>query len=77
MGQYLFLLLILACPLIMIFMMRGGHGHGGHADMHGANGTQEPPSLGELRRRRDELDQEIATREGVWGVDHDHHAERV
>ncbi len=76
MGQYLFLLLIIACPLMMIFMMRGGHGgHGGHA--HGSNGTQEPSSLDELRRRRDELDQEIAAREGLREVDHDRSAERV
>jgi hypothetical protein len=77
MGQYLFILLILACPLMMIFMMRGGHGHGGHADMHGSTGTREPSSLDELRRRRDELDDEIATHEDMRGVDHEHHTERV
>lgn len=77
MGQYLFLLLILACPLMMIFMMRGGHGHSGHADMHGSNGTQEPSSLDELRRRRDGLDREIAAREDLSEVDRDRHAERV
>ena len=65
MSQSLFFLLILACPLMMIFMMRGGHGHGGHS--HGSNGAQEPSSLDELRRRRDELDQEIVAREGPRG----------
>jgi hypothetical protein len=30
MRELLFLLLILACPLAMFFMMRGGRGHGGH-----------------------------------------------
>ena len=75
MGQYLFFLLILACPLMMVFMMRGGHGHGGHA--HGTNGAQEPSSLHELHRRRDELDQEIAARAGPGEVDHARHAEHV
>ena len=57
-GTALFLLLILACPLMMIFMMRG-HGHGGghgHVDPSAA-------SVDELRHRRDELDREIAARE--------------
>ena len=38
MSNVLLFLLILACPLMMIFMMRGhrGHGHGGHA--HGDHG---------------------------------------
>ncbi len=79
MSQYLFFLLILACPLMMIFMMRGGHGHGGHA--HGSRGVHEPSSLDELRRRRDELDREIdreiAARDGLEEVDHARHAERV
>ena len=77
MGQYLFLLLILACPVMMMFMMRGGHGHGGHANPHGTNEAKEPSSLDELRRRREELDEEIALREGSKEVDHDRHAERV
>ncbi len=56
-----FLLLVLACPLAMWLMMRGGHGHGGcgHQDHPG-----EPPSVDDLRHRRDELDREIAAREG-------------
>lgn len=35
MSTVLLILLILACPLMMLFMMRGGHGHGGHA--HGGH----------------------------------------
>ena len=70
-GTLLFPLLILACPLLMVWMMRGHSGHGGHAS-HGAghghvhrdademSGTN---SLDELRRRRAELDTEIAQRE--------------
>ena len=30
-GQSLFFLLLLACPLMMVFMM-GGHGHSGHSE---------------------------------------------
>ena len=56
MSNYLLFLLILACPLVMWFMMRGGHGHT-HGQSHG------PASVDELRRRREDLDQEIAARE--------------
>ena len=67
-GTLLFPLLILACPLLMVWMMRGHSGHGGHAS-HGAghghiHGAADEPSgtrsLDELRRRRAELDAEIA-----------------
>jgi hypothetical protein len=74
MGDYLFLLLILACPLMMIWMMRGMHGrHGGDAGGgqaetnggcgHGHSDTDSAPSLDELRRQRDELDDQIEERE--------------
>src|SRR6266566_720145 len=58
-----FLLLVLACPLMMMFMMRGGHGHGGqggHAGgSEGARGQEPTPretSTDDLRRQRAELD---------------------
>lgn len=55
----LFFLLILACPLMMIFMMRGhGHGNGGEHEHRDPSAT----SVDELRRQRDELDREIAAR---------------
>ena len=63
-SSLLFFLLVLACPLVMWLMMRGGHGHG-HAG-HGENQhsqTLEPASLDTLRRRREELDREIAARQ--------------
>ena len=73
MTQYLFLLLILACPLMMIFMMRGMHGgQGGNADgghTHGMAGGgmrgQAGPnsSLDDLRRQRENLDREIEERQ--------------
>ncbi len=71
-GSSVFLLLlVLACPLMMMFMMRGGHGHGsghgGHAGgCHGGNDGPEREShqsTGELRRQRDELDRQIAERD--------------
>ena len=57
-GGFVWLLFVLACPLMMIFMMRGmhgGHGHGGqgHAghggaagghSCHGGGGDEEEPS---------------------------------
>ena len=73
MSNYLFLLLILACPLMMVFMMRGmhsGRGEGERADrgQHGDHAMSldghraEDASLAELHQRRDELDREIAKR---------------
>ena len=64
MSTFLLLLLLLACPLMMWLMMRGGHGHGGHG--HGGQGPDVgigSTSIDDLRRQRDELDEEIAARE--------------
>lgn len=78
MSQALFFLLLLACPLAMVFMMRGmhgGHGHtkaeesaqhgGGHGCCHSGDHNHEPDesSLDDLRSRRAELEREIADRE--------------
>jgi cell division protein FtsB len=52
----------LACPLMMILMMRGMHGMHGHGRASGRDRTQEA-SLEELYRRRDELEQEISEHE--------------
>ena len=67
-GSLLILLLLLACPLLMFGMMRGHGGHGGgasHGAGHGhhADEMSGAGSLDELRRRREELDVEIAERE--------------
>ena len=69
----LFLLLLLACPLMMFFMMRGMHGgHGGNADSgqahgggcdHDRTGTDSSTSLDELRRQREQLDRQIEQRQ--------------
>ena len=56
------LLIVLACPLMMIFMMRGMHGsHGGQAD-------HSEKSLEELKHKRDLLNEEIGERAERTGV---------
>lgn len=78
--ETLFLLLILlACPIGMMFMMRGG-GHGSHGShgMHGMRGMHDDQadsstqprvdhmaSIDELRSQRAALDAEIERREAV------------
>lgn len=44
MRELLFFLLVLACPLAMFFMMRGGHGH------TSAHSSDEQPRRAERRR---------------------------
>ena len=60
MSNYLFFLLILACPLAMVFMMRGMHG--GHGGDGGRGEKESGVSLDELHRQRDQLDREIEKR---------------
>ena len=60
----LLLVLLLACPLMMVFMMRGhGHGHAGDGTHTGSDTTGERPSLDELRARVDDLEAQIRARE--------------
>ena len=53
-------LLIVACPLMMIFMMRGMHGHGGNAPAEPK--PREQMSLDELKQERDKLNGLIGDR---------------
>ena len=53
-------LLIVACPLMMIFMMRGMHGHGGKASAESK--PREQMSLDELKQERDKLNGLIGDR---------------
>jgi hypothetical protein len=61
MRQYLPFLLVLACPLMMFFMMRGMMGHGSHgkSDAKGAldmaTRIDETTSPTELHQLRDDL----------------------
>lgn len=62
-GSLFVLLLLLACPLMMVWMMRGHGGHGSHrahSRVHAAGESSKTGALDELLRRRDELDDEIA-----------------
>lgn len=69
MRELLFIAVILACPLLMILMMRGGHGHGGSGHSLGGCGhdhsapSSDPTSTAELRGERDELERLIEERE--------------
>jgi hypothetical protein len=55
------ILLLVACPLMMILMMRGMHGgHGGHSEADPK--PRERMSLDELKHARDELNEEIGDR---------------
>lgn len=64
MKELLFIALVLACPLMMILMMRG-HGHGGRIGGRHDHGdiSSEPKSAAALRRQRNELDRLIEERE--------------
>lgn len=59
-SSILLLLLVLACPLMMVFMHRPRRGARASQGGHGPH-----ESLDDLRRRRDEIDAEIAKRESV------------
>jgi hypothetical protein len=68
MREILFIALMLACPLMMMFMMRGGHGHGGGHAGGGHRGhdrglAPREASTDDLCCQRDELDRLIEERE--------------
>lgn len=45
---FLPVLIFLACPLMMVFMMRGmNHGRGGHVGCHGGHGSHESHQHGD------------------------------
>ena len=59
-------LLLLACPIAMIVMMRGMHGRGGHAaeqhPAHGQRGILKAPNgteLAALSEQRDQLEARV------------------
>jgi Protein of unknown function (DUF2933) len=57
------ILLFVACPLMMVFMMRGMHGgHGRDADAANEAKPRERMTLDELKHERDELNEQIGRR---------------
>jgi hypothetical protein len=58
MEKLLPLLFLLACPLMMIFMMKGMHGGGGHT--HESGQAPKPKDQSENERRIAELEQQVA-----------------
>jgi len=61
MSAILPFVLLLACPLMMVFMMRGMHGRGGHTEAD-PKPPRERMSLDELKHERDELNELIGDR---------------
>lgn len=57
--------LLLACPLMMLFMHRGHSGKDADHSAHRTPHNDDDASLEELRARRGDLDAEIARREEV------------
>jgi hypothetical protein len=60
-AAFLPFILIVACPLMMIFMMRGMHGRGGRTQAD-PKPRREQMSLDELKHERDELNGLIGDR---------------
>ena len=59
-ATFIPVLLVLACPLMMVWMMRGMHGHGGRSPADSTPRGQM--SLEELTSERDVLNEEIDKR---------------
>jgi hypothetical protein len=59
MSDLIFIALVLACPLMMMWMMRGMRG--GHEEGVGAKSRKEM-TLDELKAERDALNEEIVQR---------------
>ena len=60
-GAAIPFLLFLACPLMMVLMMRGMHGQGGHRG-HAEAKPRSEMTLDELKDERDALNEEIGQR---------------
>lgn len=69
MEQLLFLMVILACPLMMMLMMRGSHGgHGNHMSGDNANRAQ---AMADSDARIAELERQVASLQARLEERHD------
>ncbi|MGZ8565866.1 MAG: DUF2933 domain-containing protein [Actinomycetota bacterium] len=59
MQQLLFLLVILACPLMMMLMMRGSHG--GHGDHMSGDNADHAQAMGDGDARIAQLERQVAS----------------
>jgi len=59
MEQLLFLMVILACPLMMVLMMRGSHG--GHGDHRSGDNARHAEAMADRDARIAELEHQVAT----------------
>jgi TolA-binding protein len=65
-------LFILVCPIMMLFMMRGMHGHGSHQAEKGATDAKGMGDTGDdqitgLREQRDQLEARVDELEAQLG----------
>lgn len=69
MSQLFFLLLILACPLMMMFMMRGMHGGAGHDAGDARNDPRQVVDTTAQDARIAQLEREVARLRATGGAD--------
>ena len=69
MEQVLFLVVILACPLMMMFMMRGSHG--GHGDHMCGGNADHAQAMADSEVRIAELEHQVATLQARLEERHD------
>jgi Protein of unknown function (DUF2933) len=55
-------LLVIACPLMMVFMMKGMHSGHGHGHAQAEPKSRKQMNMDELKQARDELNDEIGQR---------------
>jgi hypothetical protein len=53
------LLVVLICPIVMVVMMRGMHGHGARTDTENGVTADKNMSAVELRKLRQDLEQRV------------------
>jgi len=69
MEQLLFLMVILACPLMMVLMMRGSHG--GHGDHMSCGNARHAEAMADSDARIAELEHQVASLQARLEERHD------